>query len=75
MIGNTPALVTPEEVVRLALSYATARDVWIALDIANEWKKQASGKDGDFSLYWLYAAIFEAGRIQGIREERNRRRV
>ena len=81
MLGNSrrsptpPQLVTPEEAVELALKFGTAKAAYIAKDIADEYKRRTAGeKDGIFRQLFMYAAIFEAGRLQGVREERYRRK-
>lgn len=79
MIGNskrtiTP-LITPAEAVKLSLMFSTCQTAYIADDIKEEFMSQTSGEmDGRFRLGWLLSTLYEAGRIQGIREERQRRK-
>lgn len=70
-------LISPEEAVNLSEhSFAETRRP--AIEIANHCKKafQRAHIDADpaFNYVCMVQAIFEAGRIQGIREERNRRK-
>lgn len=62
-------LVNPKEAVRLA-EYRTIKDIYIATDIAMEYKKSGIVPE----LTWLFGTIWNAGRIQGIREERSKRK-
>lgn len=70
-------LVTPEEAVSLS-EYSVANSGKSAMQIANHckqaFKTMYSGADPAFNYLCMVQAIFEAGRIQGIREERNRRK-
>lgn len=61
-------LVSPQEAVRLA-EYRSIKDIYIAVDIAKEYKDKGIVQE----LTWLFGTIWNAGRIQGIREERARR--
>lgn len=80
MIGknNTPALVDIKEDTRIARDYGTVDIVTLALAIYNEALKPRIGKPDEQDYKWLracaLAAIFDVGRMQGIREERARRR-
>ena len=70
-------LVSPEEAVRLAehswpYSYCHAREIAEYSEAA--FKKMFSEADPRFNYLCMIQAVFEAGRIQGIREERSRRR-
>lgn len=80
MIGNAkrafPELITPAEAVALSVKYGTAEAGARAIDIANEYQRQTEGeRDRRFREYWTLAAIYDAGRMQGIREERARRKA
>lgn len=63
------SLVTPAEAVKLT-GYRTIKDSKIAVEVAEEY-----GRTGDLkeSFAGLLGAVWNAGRIQGIREERARR--
>lgn len=79
MIGNSkrpPAeLISPQEAVALALKFATTQSAYIAEDIEREYMKQTSAEQSPRWRYgWLLATLYNAGRIQGIREERQRRK-
>lgn len=63
------SLVTPAEAVELAM-FRTYKDVRIASEVATEHNRLL---DVD-STAWVMGAIWNAGRIQGIREERAKRR-
>lgn len=80
MIGNLtrsiPELITPAEAVSLSLQYGTSQEALIVHDIAKEWDKRSETKLKHHidRYYWLLATCYSAGRIQGIREERSRRK-
>ncbi len=79
MIGNSkrpPAeLISPQEAVDLALKFSTTQSAFIAEDIEREYMKQTEGEKSPRWRYgWLLATLYNAGRIQGIREERQRRK-
>lgn len=62
------SLVTPKEAVRLS-EYRSIKDIYIAVEIAKEYKATGIVQD----LTWVFGTIWNAGRIQGIREERAKR--
>lgn len=79
MMGNLsrsiPELITPAEAVSLTLSHATAQEFMIGHDIAVEYGKRAGKIKSEIDRYhWLLATCYCAGRLQGIREERRRRK-
>ena len=79
MIGSlkscSPQLVTPEEAVKLSLKFSGVGTADIAMKIAEEYYRNTTDiKDGLFKLGFLYSTLYEAGRLQGIREERRRRK-
>jgi hypothetical protein len=62
------SLVTAQEAVRVS-KYRGLKDIYIANEIAEEYKTS-----GDvMELIFLFGTIWNAGRIQGIREERAKR--
>ena len=73
MIMNTtpPELITSQEAATLSFNFGTTDDIFRANDIYNEFMKL---KDYESDDRWKFlraiAAIYTAGRIQGIREER-----
>lgn len=79
MIGNNKCphaeLISPQEAVALALKFSTVQSAYIAEDIEREYMKQTEGEKSPRWRYgWLLATLYNAGRIQGIREERQRRK-
>lgn len=80
MVGNMtrtpPQLVSPEEAVKLSLLYACTESGDRAIAIADEYMRQTAEENTGyrFKTYFLYATLYEAGRVQGIREERQRRK-
>lgn len=65
-------LITAKEAVALS-EHNTIEPIYIAKDIADEWEK-VKGKDNSYFRYLrLLATLYEAGRIQGKREERRKR--
>lgn len=69
-------LVTKEEIEQLA-EYAWMYSSGHAINIANHYRavleERFSDCDPLFDYYCIINAVFEAGRVQGIREERQRR--
>ena len=79
MYQNTHALlISPAEAVELADQFSSLSDAEIALSILEEYKPrfQTAGA-GNYWWTWeqFYAVLFFAGRIQGVREERARRKA
>ena len=75
MVGKRdfPELITPQEAAELCSSYGTIESMERGRSIA-EAVRQSESKHGYNDPYWIYCVslgtIYEAGRIQGIREER-----
>lgn len=66
-------LITAQEAVRIANKACTVSDTKFVLDIAHEWWKDPYNNKHRFEYYnqaFLLSAVYTAGRIQGIREER-----
>lgn len=63
------SLVTPAEAVKLAM-FRTYKDVCIASEVMTEYNR-LFGAD---STVWSMGVVWNAGRMQGIREERAKRR-
>lgn len=59
--------VTPKEAVRLS-EYRSIKDIYIAVEIAKEYKATGIVQE----LTWVFGTIWNAGRIQDIREERKK---
>lgn len=78
MIKDTISLVTPQEAVKLAKKRPLQDDIDIVHEIYNEFFSGLSDEDVRKSkmfytvLFWT--TVWNAGRVQGIREERKRRR-
>lgn len=76
MRPQPPLLLSPEEVVHLFTHYGSIDTARYADDIARAWcnrDKEFLPLDGVADYQLMLAAIFEAGRIQGMREVRKRR--
>lgn len=77
MVKDAISLVTPQEAVKLA-KQRTIGDFDIVREIYNEFVSSLSEKQiKEENLYYsicLWETIWNAGRVQGIREERKRRR-
>ena len=73
--GKVPQLCTAEEIIALA-GYSTIESINRAKEIYN--KTIENGK-GEADKLWIFLTelsnIYDAGRTQGIREERLKRRV
>ena len=68
-------LITTEEAVTLCAKFATLDDVYTAEDIYLAYMdKVKDTRDERYAEMCAPAAIYSAGRIQGIREERAKRR-
>lgn len=69
---KTPIMINEAELLEISRAGITYTSAMLANDLANAWGEQY--KDSPFfNLLCKQAFIFEAGRIQGIREERQRR--
>lgn len=70
-------MITAEESVAISHRAATVDSCFIAREISHEYMMQNPPREGEYTLwlYCMYGAIYDAGRIQGIREERARRRA
>ena len=72
---SAPELVNPETFIPIYLRHATTEAMTRAEEIMTEYMKQ-SDPDNEPDEMWYYmsllGAIYEAGRIQGKREERLR---
>lgn len=73
MNDKTPLMVDPAAMVEVSKYCTNLRTMYAAMDIAKAWGDQYSDSDG-FNTLCRYTFIFEIGRIQGIREERARRK-
>ena len=65
-------LITPQEVLNLSHTFTT-QSIYLAKDIADLYEKEngmSHVKIDDWKFYCMISAIWEAGRINGIREER-----
>ena len=70
-------LVKPAEVIKISMWHRTSADSRIALEIAEAFDKEYIGFLKESSRFYrmcLFTAIWNGGRIQGIREERQRRK-
>lgn len=78
MVGNLKSqpsiLVTVDEVVTLCRKYGTSETADFCYEVAKEWNKRSHQPDSLFSQMCMLSCCFDAGRIQGIREERTTRR-
>ena len=70
----TPELVNPETFVPLYLHHATIGAIERARKIQEEYIRQDPWKDADPEWWFasMLGAVYEAGRVQGKREERER---
>lgn len=70
-----PELITPHEAAELSDKYGTTDDIYRADDIYKAFiELKGSESDNRWKFLYAIAAIYTAGRIQGIREERSRRK-
>ena len=81
MIGNVkrniPELITPAEAVSLTREYATSQEILAVIEIEREYRKhpERNAKNPRDLYMILLTTCYNAGRIQGIREERQRRKT
>ena len=77
MIQRTtpPELITPQEAAALSDKFGTNDDIYRADDIYKEFMKlKSSESDNLWKFLCAIGTIYTAGRIQGIREERRKKR-
>lgn len=78
MLGNLTKqpsiMVTVDEVVTLCRKYGTTETADFCYQVAQEWNKRSHQPDSLFSLMCMCSCLFDAGRVQGKREERAARR-
>lgn len=84
MLGNMmkphKVMIDPQEAVKLARKYSTLDTLQLVAQLAAEWNKQESLSGTkpedllycDYDTLLLLSAVFDAGRLQGIRETRER---
>lgn len=76
MVGKTtpPELITAKEAIAL-FEFATISEMYIVKELADTYRA-AKGKDQDslWDTMSLLSFIYDTGRIQGIREERAKRK-
>lgn len=75
--GESSLRVSPEEAVKIGRVASTVSDAMYAMDICNKWWSDPKRRKHYYDIgeqAFMMAAILTAGRIQGIREERQRRR-
>ena len=76
MVGKRdfPELITPQEAAELCARYGTTECIERGRNIAEAVKQRETESGWNNDPYWIYyvslGTIYEAGRIQGIREER-----
>ena len=80
MLGNCARpfpekMVNPKSFVALYAHEATCESIYRAEEIQNEWQRQGwlTG-DRRYDYMSMIGAIYEAGRLQGIREERRKKK-
>lgn len=80
--AHIPELVEPESFITMYTQHATYTCMNRARDVAQAYKKKKPGRLTDWLIdlnSWdvmtLLGAIYEAGRLQGIREERRKKRA
>lgn len=70
-----PLLVDGEKLVNIFLRSSMASTYNKVYSLVESWYKiRKNAKVDTFEIYSMYTYLFEAGRVQGIREERQRRR-
>lgn len=77
-MDRTQVLVTPQEAVKLSNNltcdiYRFVNDIYV--EFQNSQSAEDMEKYPDFYSIWLMAVIWNAGRVQGIREERRKKNI
>lgn len=77
--NKCPELITPQEAIDLSSKYGTVESIDRAHSIAEAVKEREDavcfGKDPRWIYLIALGTIYDAGRIQGIREERLKRKA
>lgn len=77
MIGKrqAPALITTEEAIQLSFRAGTHESIERSYPLFKAYIEEAlkRGYSGEFAILCALATVYDAGRIQGIREERKAR--
>lgn len=73
MKDNAPNLTAAHEAIYLMRNYGTTADVQAAAGIRKAWIEE-HGETSMFDFLCMLGAIYTAGRIEGIRSERGRRK-
>jgi len=73
---TSKTLFTPAEVSRLTHSFGEIDDGYTASDVYNYYfQEHYDGRDRKWHSFCALAAVYNAGRLQGVREERQRRKA
>ncbi len=78
MLGKreAPDMITAKEAVAISTKSGTIDEIYIAIEIIEEYERlNFAPNDKWYNMACMYATLFEAGRIQGVREERYRRKI
>ena len=67
-----PVLIDPASTVKIAMKESTLQSLEVAMKLVTEYRRQDLDQDGEILLW---AVLFEAGRLQGIREERAKKKA
>lgn len=67
-----PVLIDPASTVKIAMKESTVQSLGVAMKLVSEYRRQDVDQDGDILLW---AVLFEAGRLQGLREERAKKKA
>jgi len=69
-------LITPQEAVKLAEKNGTITELYLVNEIMEEYRATAKNQSTDpfFNQLQLAGVLFSAGRVQGVREERAKRK-
>ncbi len=71
-------LISPKEVIAICWQYSTIDTIEAVRQLCYEWNRQINAdlqrNSPNFCFACMQSAIYEVGRMQGIREERLRRR-
>lgn len=70
-------LISPQEVIAIARQHTAVSTIDIVEELCSEWNRQTITESWEgnerFRFTCMLATLFNAGRIQGIREERQKR--
>lgn len=66
-------MISPEEAIKL-FRYAKTTEIYIVNELFNFYREQKVYRNSQIDLLYLLSFIYDTGRVNGIREERAKRK-